>query len=82
LVLVPLVAFDVHGMRLGMGGGYYDRSFAFRMTEGYASKPALVGLAYEIQKVAALEQRAWDVPLDGIVTEASAYLGGSSARLE
>jgi 5-formyltetrahydrofolate cyclo-ligase len=84
LVLVPLVAFDVHGMRLGMGGGYYDRSFAFRMNGGSALKPALLGLAYEIQKVTELERRAWDVPLDGIVTEARLYsgAGGTTAGSE
>ena len=72
LVLAPLVAFDIRGHRLGMGGGYYDRSFAF-LKDKHAEKTLLIGLAYECQKVAALPSESWDVPLAGVVTEQQFY---------
>jgi len=71
-VLAPLVAFDIRGRRLGMGGGYYDRSFAF-LNAARAPRPLLVGYAYECQKVAALQAESWDVPLAGVVTEQHFY---------
>ncbi len=73
LVLVPLVAFDEKGHRLGMGGGYYDRSFAFLLRQTDLSKPVLLGAALELQKVAELIPQPWDVPLHGIVTEDRTY---------
>ena len=70
LVLTPLVAFDLTGTRLGMGGGFYDRSFAFlRDPARSGHRPRLVGLAYEFQRVEALVRQPWDVPLDAAVTE-------------
>lgn len=70
LVLAPLVAFDPTGTRLGMGGGFYDRAFAFLGDPGYpASRPVLLGLGYGFQQVVALVRQAWDVPLDAVVTE-------------
>lgn len=69
LVLMPLVAFDDAGTRLGMGGGYYDRSFAFRREAGSLPKPSLIGVAYAFQETARLKRAAWDVPLDGVLTE-------------
>ncbi len=73
LVLVPLVAFDQQGNRLGMGGGYYDRSFAFLLRQPDLSKPVLLGAALELQKVDELITQPWDVPLHGIVTEERTY---------
>ena len=75
LVLTPLVAFDLHGTRLGMGGGFYDRTFAFRHNPAHLPRPLLLGLAYELQKVAELPRQSWDIPLDGIVTEQALYPG-------
>ncbi len=69
LVLTPLVAFDGQGNRLGMGGGFYDRSFAFLHRRRHWFKPHLVGMAYDFQRVDHLEHRHWDVPLLGVVTE-------------
>lgn len=69
LVLLPLVAFDKQGNRLGMGGGYYDRSFSFLHRRKQWHKPRLVGVAYDFQEVESLETESWDVPLDAIVTE-------------
>jgi 5-formyltetrahydrofolate cyclo-ligase len=74
LVLVPLVGFDDQGMRLGMGGGYYDRSFAVRLLRRYWCKPRLIGVAYELQRVPRLDRQPWDVALDGVVTEQQLYL--------
>ncbi|MBV1913928.1 MAG: 5-formyltetrahydrofolate cyclo-ligase [Pseudomonadales bacterium] len=68
LVLMPLVAFDKRGHRLGMGGGYYDRSFAFIQTE-QVQKPQLAGIAYSFQQVDHLEPESWDVPLGKVFTE-------------
>jgi 5-formyltetrahydrofolate cyclo-ligase len=69
LVLAPLVGFDGAGNRLGMGGGYYDRTFSYLRERRIWHRPLLVGVAYELQRVHALAPRPWDVPLDGIVTE-------------
>ncbi len=73
LVLLPLVAFDCTGNRLGMGGGFYDRSLAYRQHRQYWRKPQLIGLAHELQKTPALTSRSWDIPLDGIATEHTIY---------
>ena len=67
LVLLPLLGFDRTGHRLGMGGGYYDRSFAFRRDS--AAPPTLIGVGYALQELPGLEAQAWDVPLDAVVTE-------------
>ena len=69
VVLAPLVAFDNRGRRLGMGGGFYDRTFAYRLTRRSWHRPCLIGIAYDLQRVSALSTRRWDVPLDGIATE-------------
>jgi 5-formyltetrahydrofolate cyclo-ligase len=67
LVLVPLLGWDREGHRLGMGGGYYDRSFAFRRER--PGPPSLVGVAYACQEVPALDAEPWDVGLDALATE-------------
>jgi 5-formyltetrahydrofolate cyclo-ligase len=73
LVLAPLVAFDTAGHRIGMGGGYYDRSFAFLLQRNHWRKPRMLGIAYEFQRLSAIRPNAWDVPLDAIATEACVY---------
>lgn len=70
VVLVPLLAFNRAGARLGMGGGYYDRSFAFLHTPERAPKPLLIGVAYAFQEEAGLPAESWDVGLDWVATEA------------
>lgn len=72
MVLVPLVAFDQSGNRLGMGGGYYDRCFSF-LSDRLVTRPVLVGVAYELQKVAAIDSKPWDVPLSWVITESASY---------
>ncbi len=69
LVLVPLLAFDRRGQRLGYGGGYYDRSFAFLNEQARPTEPLLVGIAYDFQEVEAIEPSRWDVPLDFVATD-------------
>jgi len=69
VIILPLVAFDPRGNRLGMGGGFYDRSLGFLGHRHRWRRPLLLGLAYQFQQVDHLEARPWDVPLDGIVTE-------------
>jgi len=67
IVLVPLLAYTRSGLRLGMGGGYYDRSFAFRNTN--ATPPLLVGVAYSCQEAESLPGENWDVKLDMLINE-------------
>jgi 5-formyltetrahydrofolate cyclo-ligase len=69
-ILVPLVGFDMHGHRLGMGAGFYDRALRPRLdrTQSFR-RPRLIGIAYSVQQVAALDPAPWDVALDLVVTE-------------
>jgi 5-formyltetrahydrofolate cyclo-ligase len=67
VILVPLVAFDAQGRRLGSGGGYYDRLLARRSN---FRRPLFVGYAYAMQQhAAALPEESWDRRLDAVVTE-------------
>ena len=72
LVLAPLVVFDPQRNRIGMGGGYYDRSFEFRKQSG-RDVPTLIGVAHELQKVEQLIAEDWDVRLDMVVTDGGIY---------
>ena len=67
LILMPLVGFDAAGNRLGMGGGFYDRTL--KHIRHRPGPPLLVGVAFEIQRCPALPHADWDVPLDRILTE-------------
>ncbi|GAB4302077.1 MAG: 5-formyltetrahydrofolate cyclo-ligase [Thiohalomonadaceae bacterium] len=73
LMLTPLVAFDAAGNRLGMGGGFYDRTLAYLQHRNHWRKPLLIGTAYEFQQVTQLPHAAWDVPLHGVATEQALY---------
>jgi 5-formyltetrahydrofolate cyclo-ligase len=68
-VFLPLVGFDRRGLRLGAGGGYYDRAFAFRHARKVWPGPKLIGLAYAFQELEQLEAAAHDVLMDAVVTE-------------
>ncbi|KAB8313944.1 5-formyltetrahydrofolate cyclo-ligase, partial [Tolypothrix campylonemoides VB511288] len=72
MVVLPLVGFDARGHRLGMGGGWYDRTLAFRRTA--AAPPWLAGAAFELQRVDALDAAEWDVPLDAVCTDTATHL--------
>ena len=71
-ILAPLVAFDQAGNRLGMGGGYYDRSLAFK-TLDINRKPLLIGLAYQFQQQKKLPSERWDIRLNKAFTEQAVY---------
>lgn len=70
LILAPLVAFDNHGNRLGMGGGYYDRTLEFLLRRQFWMRPRIMGIAYDFQQVEALESCEWDIPVHAIATDA------------
>ena len=74
-VLVPLVAFDRSGNRMGMGGGYYDRTFS-RCLLTDADKPLLIGVAHDFQRVNEVPVEHWDVPMNIIITDKNTYLKG------
>ena len=66
LMFTPLVAFDSQGQRLGMGGGFYDRTLS--QLDSTVRKPQLIGLAHDCQHVEAVPVEAWDIPLPAICT--------------
>ena len=65
IVLLPLVAFDPQGFRLGYGGGYFDRTLAVLVP-----RPLTIGVGFELARVANIRPQAHDLPLDAVVTEA------------
>ncbi|WP_455379996.1 5-formyltetrahydrofolate cyclo-ligase [Acidihalobacter prosperus] len=72
VVLTPLVGFDHEGNRLGMGGGFYDRTFDYQLLLKKWLRPSLVGIAYDFQETSSLNKAPWDVPLTGIITPTGA----------
>ncbi len=72
-VLMPVVAFDPKGNRLGRGKGCYDRSFSFLRTADIKKKPYLIGLAYEFQRIRTVHPKPWDIPLQEVITEKAWY---------
>ncbi len=70
IVITPVVAFDKHKHRIGMGGGYYDRCFHFLKNRRKWLKPKLIGVAFECQKATRILPNTWDVPLYRVVTNA------------
>jgi len=79
MVVVPLVGFDTRCHRLGMGGGWYDRSFAASHhsddAPGKGGHPLLVGAAFAVQQIDRLPAQAWDVALDAVCTETDTFNG-------
>jgi 5-formyltetrahydrofolate cyclo-ligase len=82
LILMPLVAYDERGFRLGMGGGYYDRALRSVRPDGtgIGARPLLIGLAHSLQQVARVPAASWDVPLDGVLTECGLQAFSARAR--
>jgi 5-formyltetrahydrofolate cyclo-ligase len=86
LVLTPLVAFDNKGNRLGMGGGYYDRTFNFllpsssnlEVRDDLQRSPVLMGVAHACQEVDQLHAESWDVPLHHVATDQGVKINNPS----
>ncbi|PCI37761.1 MAG: 5-formyltetrahydrofolate cyclo-ligase [Thiotrichales bacterium] len=66
VIFLPLLAFDSSGNRLGMGGGFYDKTLSFKQ---FGQKPYLVGCAYSFQEKQQLPCESWDIKLDAVITE-------------
>lgn len=73
IVIVPLVAFDASKQRIGMGGGFYDRTFGYGRSFKQWKRPLLAGVAHSFQQVDAIDASAWDVPLDLVITETALF---------
>jgi 5-formyltetrahydrofolate cyclo-ligase len=69
VVFLPLVGFDRYGLRLGTGGGFYDRAFAFRRWRASWHAPQLIGLGYAFQQLERIEPAAHDVRMDAVITD-------------
>jgi 5-formyltetrahydrofolate cyclo-ligase len=72
VILTPLVGFDNQGNRMGMGGGFYDRALAHLVNNKTGRKsvrPRVIGIAHELQRLEAIQQRPWDIPLQAVITE-------------
>ena len=75
-VLLPMNGFDEEGHRLGYGGGYFDRTLA-----SLNKKPLVIGVTYELARLATIHPQAYDLPMDFIVTEHGVY-ERSSGKIE
>jgi 5-formyltetrahydrofolate cyclo-ligase len=71
IVITPLVAFDSQNHRIGMGGGYFDRTFSFLRYRNAYLRPKLIGVAFACQEVEKIPANPWDIPLFGVITEDS-----------
>ncbi len=69
LVIAPLVAFDAALHRIGMGGGYYDRCFAFTRHRHKSLPPRLLGVAFASQRVTSINAAPWDISLSRVVCD-------------
>jgi 5-formyltetrahydrofolate cyclo-ligase len=67
-VLLPMNGWDAQGYRLGYGAGFFDRTLA-----SLATKPAVIGVTYEMAKMETIHPRSWDIPVDYVVTERGVY---------
>jgi len=76
VILLPLVGFDEDCHRLGMGGGFYDRTLGYLRRRRYWKAPLLIGVAHECQRVDRIEPQPWDIALHGVVTERGWYRCG------
>lgn len=69
IVIAPLVGIDSNGNRIGMGGGFYDRTFAFKKEKNLS--PRLIGFAYDFQFIEPQTPQEWDVAVDSIALQSS-----------
>jgi len=70
-LLIPPIGFDLHGYRLGYGGGYFDRTLA-----AMAPQPLKIGVAFELSRISTIQPQAHDIPMDFIVTEMGIHVVG------
>ena len=63
VVVTPLVAFDGERNRIGMGGGYFDRTFSFLRDRQHWLRPKLIGVAFSCQRVEKIPPNPWDIPV-------------------
>lgn len=76
-LLIPPIGFDLHGYRLGYGGGYFDRTLA-----GMTPQPLKIGVAFELSRIATINPQPHDIPMDFIVTETGIhFVGGAGLEL-
>ena len=68
VVIMPMVGVDQHGNRIGMGGGFYDRTFAYKSAK-HTTTPQLIAFAYDFQLLTLVEPNPWDIPADTVATE-------------
>lgn len=80
VVLLPLLAFDRHGHRLGTGGGWYDTSLAFLRGAARPAAPLLVGIGYTFQEVESVPAETWDVGLDYVATDLELIACGATSQ--
>ena len=73
IIFMPLVGFDTQKNRIGMGGGFYDRTLAFKKQQAKSTNPKLIGLAFDCQKIDKIMAEEWDVPLDTVITSTTIY---------
>lgn len=77
IIFTPLVAFDAQGNRLGMGGGFYDRTLAPLYQPELTPQPSetsVIGLAHDCQQADALVTQPWDLPMQKIITPSTTYI--------
>ncbi|UTP73756.1 5-formyltetrahydrofolate cyclo-ligase [Alteromonas sp. LMIT006] len=72
LICTPLVGFDEHCMRFGMGGGFYDRTLADLVSQ--PERPEFIGIAHSVQQVPKLPVNPWDIPMDYVITEQKVFV--------
>lgn len=73
VIFAPLLAFDADGYRIGMGGGYYDRTLAFLALRANFRRPHFIGLAYAFQQISTVPHMKHDVRLEAVVTDAGCF---------
>lgn len=74
LVLMPLIAIDQHGNRLGMGKGFYDKTFYFLNHNPRPPKPLLIGVGFQCQSsIASLPSNTLDIPCNAMLTHKQFY---------
>ena len=69
VVVTPLVAFDSERNRIGMGGGFFDRTFSFLGNRSHWLRPKLIGIGFSCQRVEKIPSNPWDIRVFRIITD-------------